>query len=288
MITTLDGTTPLAHNTQMPMIGYGTWQVTDAAQATAGVKEAIAAGYRHIDTAAVYGNEEAVGRGIAEGLAEAGLSRKDLFVTTKLWNDHRGHDAALAGIEESLSRLGLDYVDLYLIHWPANSRQHPQDWRALNASTWSGMEEIYASGRARAIGVSNFTRKHLEALLSDASVAPMVNQIELHPGFGQWDTAECSKANGLAVEAWSPLGSGRVLGDPALGAVAAQIGRTPAQVALRWLLQQDIAILPKSVTPERIRSNAELFDFELSPAQMEAVRAVVDDTEHSDPDQVDF
>lgn len=287
-ITSLSDAKPLASGTAIPGVGYGTWQVTDAAQARAGVAEAIKAGYRHIDTAAIYGNEAAVGDGIRDGLEAAGLDRADLFVTTKLWNDHRGRDAALAGFDESLARLGLDYVDLYLIHWPANSRQHPSDWRALNASTWKGLEEIYASGRAKAIGLSNFMRMHLEALLADASVAPMVNQIELHPGFGQWDAAEASKAAGLVVEAWSPLGSGRALSDPALGEVAAEIGRTPAQVALRWLIQQDIVVLPKSVTPERIRSNTRVFDFELTSAQMDKVATVRDDVDHSDPDQVDF
>lgn len=288
VITSLSDTKSLANGTRIPGVGYGTWQVTDAAQARAGVAQAIAAGYRHIDTAAVYENEEAVGQGIRDGLEANGLTREDLFVTTKLWNDHRGHDAALAGFDESLTRLGLDYVDLFLIHWPANTRQHPEDWRALNASTWKGLEEIYASGRAKAIGVSNFQRKHLEALLADASVAPMVNQIELHPGFGQWDAAAAAQAAGMVVEAWSPLGSGRVLGDPVLGEVAAELGRTPAQVALRWLIEQDIVVLPKSVTPERIRSNTQIFDFSLTPEQAARITAINDGAEHADPDTVDF
>lgn len=287
-ITSLADTKTLTNGIGIPGVGYGTWQVTDAAQARAGVAEAIKAGYRHIDTAAVYGNEEAVGQGIRDGLEATGLERSDIFVTTKLWNDHRGRDAALAGFDESLARLGLDYVDLYLIHWPANTRQHPEDWRTLNASTWKGLEEIYASGRAKAIGVSNFQRKHLEALLADASVAPMVNQIELHPGFGQWDAAEASREAGLVVEAWSPLGSGRALGDPVLGAVAAELGRTPAQVALRWLIEQDIVVLPKSVTPERIRSNTQIFDFSLTAEQAARIAAVDDGGEHPDPDSVDF
>lgn len=288
VITSLSDTKRLANGTGIPGIGYGTWQVTDAAQARAGVAEAITAGYRHIDTAAVYDNEAAVGDGIRDGLEATGVGREDLFVTTKLWNDHRGREAALAGFDESLERLGLDYVDLYLIHWPANTRQHPEDWRELNASTWKGLEEIYASGRAKAIGVSNFQRKHLEALLADAAVAPMVNQIELHPGFGQWDAAAAAKAAGMTVEAWSPLGSGRVLSDPVLGAVANELGRTPAQVALRWLIEQDIVVLPKSVTPERIHSNAQIFDFSLTPEQAARIAAVADGGDHPDPDMVDF
>lgn len=279
--------TTLSTGNTIPVVGYGTWQISDPAQAASGVKAAIDAGYRHIDTAAVYGNEEAVGRGIAQALADSDLTRADLFITTKLWNDHRGYDAAIAGMDESLNKLGLDYVDLYLIHWPANSRQY-STWRDVNASTWSGMEHLHADGKARAIGVSNFMRMHLEALLDDASVAPAVNQIELHPGFGQWDAAQYSREQGLVVEAWSPLGSGRVIDDPALVDVARQVGRTPAQVALRWLMQRDCVVLPKSVTPERIRANIDVFDFALSSEQMQAIEAVRDDTDHNDPDTVTF
>ena len=279
---------PLPGGGSIPIIGYGTWQITDADQAVAGVLAAITAGYRHIDTAAVYRNEEAVGRGIARALERTGLERTDLFVTTKVWNDRRGHDQALAAFEESLGRLGLDYVDLYLVHWPANAAQHPNDWREINASTWSALEELHRDGRARAIGVSNFLPHHLAALIEDARVAPMVNQIELHPGFGQWEAAEASKAAGLIVEAWSPLGSGRVLHDPVLVEVAEQLGRTPAQVALRWLVQQDLVVLPRSVNPERIAANAELFDFELDPGQMSAIAGIRDGADHADPDRVDF
>ncbi|QPL04869.1 MULTISPECIES: aldo/keto reductase [Actinomyces] len=288
MITSLTDTLPLSDGNAIPAIGYGTWQVTDDEQAVSAVKTAITAGYRHIDTAAYYGNEAAVGRAIAEALADNGLAREDLFVTTKLWNTRRGHDEALRAFDESARLLGLDYVDLYLIHWPANSRQHPEDWAEVNASTWSAFEELKAAGRVRSIGVSNFMPRHLQALLAGADEPPVVNQIELHPGFGQWQAAAASREAGLVVEAWSPLGSGTVLSDPVLAAVADETGRTPAQVALRWLLQQDVVVLPKSVTPERIVANAELFNFELSDEQMAAVSAIDDGLEHHDPDQVTF
>ncbi|MCL3777646.1 MULTISPECIES: aldo/keto reductase [unclassified Actinomyces] len=288
MITSLSGTLPLADGNAIPAIGYGTWQVADGERAVAAVKAAIAAGYRHIDTAAAYGNEAAVGRAIAEALEDNGLVREDLFVTTKLWNSRRGHDEALRAFDESARLLGLDHVDLYLIHWPASSRQHPEDWAEVNAATWRAFEELKAEGRARSIGLSNFMPRHLQALLAVAHEQPVVNQLELHPGFGQWQAAEASRQAGLVVEAWSPLGSGAVLGDPALTAVAAEVGRTPAQVALRWLLQQDVVVLPKSVTPERIVANTELFDFELSDEQMAAVAAIDDGAEHHDPDQVTF
>lgn len=288
MISSLTDTLPLSDGHAIPAIGYGTWQVTDGEQAVSAVKTAIAAGYRHIDTAAYYGNEASVGRAIAEAIQDNGLAREDLFVTTKLWNTRRGHDEALRSFDESAGRLGLDYIDLYLIHWPANSRQHPEDWSQINASTWSAFEELKAAGRVRSIGVSNFMPRHLQALLAGADEQPVVNQIELHPGFGQWQAAAASQEAGLVVEAWSPLGSGKVLGDSVLAAVAAETGRTPAQVALRWLVQQGVVVLPRSVTPERIVANAALFDFELSEAQMTAVSAIDDGLEHLDPDQVTF
>ena len=281
MITTLDGTTPLAHNTQMPMIGYGTWQVTDTAQATAGVKEAIAAGYRHIDTAAVYGNEEAVGRGIAEGLAEAGLSRKDLFVTTKLWNDdiraHRGKEA----FQESLDRLGMDYVDLYLIHWPADVWQQ----------AWDDLQEIYASGRAKAIGVSNFQPHHLADLLKNSDVTPAVDQIESSPQFTNQPLVDELSAKGIATEAYSPLGGtgGDLLAIPELAEIGAKYGKSAAQTVIRWHIQRGVVVLPKSTHADRIRQNIDVFDFVLSDDDMAAISAMDTGKRNSaDPDNFDF
>lgn len=304
MITSIADTVRLSNGNEIPGVGYGTWQITDASQATEGVKAAIRDGYRHIDTAAAYGNEEAVGKGIAEALEENGLTRKDLFITTKLWKeDFLGaviedaetstedlpglKEAAVAAFETSLAQLGLDYVDLYLIHWPANAKGY-DNWREINAILWSALEEVYRAGKARAIGVSNFLEHHLQALIEDGDVPPMVNQIEYHLGFAQKAAADYAAANGLVVEAWSPLGSGKVLDNEVLGQVADSLGKTPAQVALRWLLQKDIVVLPKSVTPERIASNAELFDFELDAAQMATLDAIEIDGDHMDPDTIDL
>ncbi|WP_459614439.1 aldo/keto reductase [Bordetella sp. 2513F-2] len=243
----------------MPQLGLGVWQIPND-QAGSVVKEALAAGYRSIDTAAIYGNESGVG----EGLRAAGVARKDLFITTKLWNDKHGYDEAMQAMDDSLRKLGLAYVDLYLIHWPvAGSDRYLDAWRAMVA-----MKE---DGRARSIGVSNFTQANLQRLIDETGVVPAVNQIELHPGFAQPAMRTFHAQHGIATESWSPLGQGGVMRDPAIADIAQRHGKTPAQVALRWHLQNGLIVIPKSATPARIRANIDLFDFELSAEDMAAI-----------------
>ncbi|GAA2686567.1 aldo/keto reductase [Streptomyces aculeolatus] len=253
-------TITLNNGVAMPQLGFGVWQVPDTEAETA-VRTALDAGYRSIDTAAVYGNEEGTGK----ALTGSGVPREELFVTTKLWNSDHGYDAALRAFDESLRRLGLDHVDLYLIHWPAPAKdKYPETWRAL--------EKIYADGRARAIGVSNFQPAHLQRVLDEGSVAPVLNQVELHPDFAQADVRAFHAAHNIATEAWSPLGQGKgLLDDPVLRQLGEKHGRTPAQVALRWHLQLGNVVIPKSVTPSRIRENIDVFGFELDDADMAAV-----------------
>ena len=255
----------LAGGVRIPCVGYGTWQTPNGEVAASSVAAAIEAGYRHIDTAAAYGNETCVG----EGIARSGVPREQLFITSKLWNTERGYEKTLAAFEKTCSDLGTDYLDLYLIHWPA-SRHQFEDWEEINLATWRAMCELHRAGRIRAIGVSNFMPHHLDALMS-AEVAPMVDQIEFHPGCMQAETVDYCREHGILVEAWSPLGCGRVLTNPDLQLVAERYGRSVAQVCLRWCLQHEVLPLPKSVTPSRIRENAEVFDFELSSEDMAAI-----------------
>ncbi|WUT72812.1 aldo/keto reductase [Streptomyces sp. NBC_00670] len=260
----------------MPQLGFGVWQVADD-EAERAVSTALQAGYRSIDTAAIYGNEEGTGRAIAS----AGLPREELFVTTKLWNADQGYDSALRGFDASLKKLGLDYVDLYLIHWPMPDR-------GLFVDTYKAFEKLYEEGRAKAIGVSNFLPEHLTTLLEATSVVPAVNQIELHPHLQQRAAREVHAEQGIATEAWSPLGSGKGLLDvPALVAIAQKHGRTPAQVVLRWHLQLGNIVIPKSVTPSRIKENIEVFDFSLDDEDLGAISALNEDRRiGSDPADV--
>lgn len=247
---------------KIPQLGLGVWQVPDD-QASASVKEALAAGYRSVDTAAIYGNEAGVGA----GLRAAGVARKDLFITTKLWNDRHGYDDAHKAMDESLEKLGLAYVDLYLIHWPvAGSTQFLDAWRA--------MEEMKEDGRARSIGVSNFTRANLEQLMEASKVVPAVNQIELHPGFAQTDLRAFHAKHGIATESWSPLAQGGIAKEKVILDLAQKHGKSPAQITLRWHLQNDLIVIPKSVTPARIRENIDVFDFELSAGDMAAIDGI--------------
>jgi diketogulonate reductase-like aldo/keto reductase len=253
----------LNNGVTMPQLGFGVWQVPDDEAATA-VGTALEAGYRSIDTAALYRNERGTGRAIAA----SGIAREELFVTTKLWNTDQGHENALRAFDASLEKLGLDYVDLYLIHWPTPARGlYPETWRAL--------EKIHADGRARAIGVSNFPVAQLQHLLDEGGVVPVINQIELHPNLAQGELRAFHAAHGIVTEAWSPLGQGRgLLNEPALAAVAAKHGRTPAQVVLRWHLQLGNVVIPKSVTPSRIRENIDVFGFELDGEDLAAIDAL--------------
>jgi diketogulonate reductase-like aldo/keto reductase len=274
----------LSNGVEIPCIGFGTWQTPDGAVAVSSVKTAIAAGYRHIDTAAIYGNEEGVGAGIRQ----SGVPRKELFITTKLWNDDHGYEAALRAFDLSLKRLGLDYLDLYLIHWP-NPVKFRKNWAEANAGTWRAFEELYKAGKVRAIGVSNFRGHHIDALLKTAGLAPQVNQIRLCPGDTQDEAADYCRKRGILLEAYSPLGVGQVFDAPELKALAEKYHRTIAQVCIRWSLQRGYLPLPKSVTPERIRENAGVFDFELSPEDVAAIAGLKGIAGTSaNPDETDF
>lgn len=274
-ITTTIPAITLNNGVRMPQLGFGVFQVSDA-DTTAAVSLALAAGYRSIDTAAIYGNEAGTGRAIAE----SGIDRAELFITSKLWVADLGYDAALAAFEASLDKLGLDYLDLYLIHWPA-----PATDRYLEA--WRAMERLLADGKVRAIGVSNFLPAHLQKVIDLGGTVPAVNQIELHPALQQRDVAAFNAAHGIDTEAWSPLAQGAVLVHPAVADIAAKHGVSPAQAVLRWHLQQERIIIPKSVTPARIRENLDVFGFDLTADEL----AVIDSLERdgrTGPHPADF
>ena len=245
---------------QLPQLGYGVFQVP-ADGVVEPVLAALQAGYRSIDTAAVYGNEEGVGRAIAE----SGLQREDLFVTTKLWNDRQGYDSTLQAFEESLDRLGLEYVDLYLIHWPVPGQDK-------YVETWKAFEKLHADGRAKAIGVSNFQIAHLRRLFEETDVVPALNQIELHPNLQQADLRAFHREHGILTEAWSPIGQGKgLLEDATLTSLAEKYGKSPAQIVLRWHVQLGNVVIPKSATPSRIRENIQVFDFEIAEDDMNVI-----------------
>jgi diketogulonate reductase-like aldo/keto reductase len=247
----------------MPQLGFGVWQIPDG-EATQAVRTALAAGYRSIDTAAIYGNEEGTGKAIAT----SGIARDEIFVTTKLWTGAQGYESTLQAFDASLKKLGLDYVDLYLIHWPAPSRNAYVD-------TYRAFEKIYADGRAKAIGVSNFLPEHLRRLADETSVVPAVNQIELHPQLQQAGSRAFHAERGIITEAWSPLGQGKgLLEVPTVVAIAQKHGKSPAQAVLRWHLQLGNMVIPKSVTPSRIEENIDVFDFELDADDLAALAAL--------------
>ena len=275
----LQDTFKLSNGVEIPCVGFGTFRTPDGEVAVRAVKEAIAAGYRHIDTAAVYGNERSVGAAVRE----SGIDRKDIFITSKLWNSDQGFDSTLHAFDKTMQALGTDYLDLYLIHWPI-PRKHDDDWQQLNRETWRAMEKLYREGRVRAIGVSNFKPRHLDALLEKADIAPMVDQIELHPGMPQDETVEYCRARDILVEAWGPLAQGRLFESVELDVLAAKHRKSVSQIVLRWHLQRGILPLPKSITPSRIVENAQLFDFELSPQEMNFITHIKCESSGLDPD----
>lgn len=256
----------LNNNITIPAIGFGTWQTPDGQTAIDAIKSAVEAGYRHIDAAAIYKNEKSVGKGIHE----CGLERKDLFITSKVWNTERGYESTLKAFEKTISDLQLDYLDLYLIHWPANALQF-SDWKAINAATWSALEHLQKQGKVKSIGVSNFLPHHLEALLETATIKPAVNQIEYHPGFMQNDCVQFCNSHNIQIEGWSPLGRGEVLENETLKEMASAYNKSVAQLCIRWALQNHVLPLPKSVTPQRIKENFEVFDFEITELDMNTI-----------------
>jgi 2,5-diketo-D-gluconate reductase A len=255
-------TLTLNNGVAMPQLGFGVFQVPDD-ETSAAVTAALDAGYRSIDTAAIYGNERGVGRAIAD----SGIARDELFLTSKVWNADQGYDATLRAYDASLALLGTDYLDLYLIHWPTPRNE-------LFVDTWRALEKLYAEGRVRAIGVSNFEPDHLRQVIEAGSIVPAVNQVELHPAFQNREVAAADAAYGIVTEAWSPLAQGAVLGEAAVTTIAARHGKTPAQVILRWHLQQGRVVIPKSVTPARIVENIDVFDFALTDDEMAAIDAL--------------
>ena len=256
-------TITLNDETEIPQLGFGTWKLEDDVCYRA-VRRAIEVGYRHIDTAAVYGNEESVGRGIADAIAAGDVAREDLFVTTKLWNDDQGFDAGLDAFEKSINRLGLEYVDLYLIHWPVASKD-------LYKASFKAMMRLQGVGRIQSIGVSNFYEEVLDDLIADRGVVPAVNQIELHPSFNQQQMRDFNASKGIATESWSPLGRAQDLELPQITEIAQKIDRTPAQVILRWQMQLGCIAIPCSRNMDRIAENFQIFDFELSSEDMELI-----------------
>lgn len=267
----LTDTFKLHNGVEIPCVGFGTWQTKDGETAVNSVVTAIEAGYRHIDTAAAYGNEGSVG----EAIIKSGINRKELFVTSKLWNTERGYDTTLKAFDVTMEKLQLDYLDLYLIHWPANAKNYA-DWKEINGGTWRAMEELYKAGRIRSIGVSNFKSHHLDALLEAAEIVPMVNQIEYHPGQMRKEDSLYCKEHNILVEAYSPLGTGRMLENEQLIEIAGKYGVSAAQLCIRWCLQNGVLPLPKSVTPSRIIENSKVFGFEISDEDMNTINAMPD------------
>ncbi|MEC0240468.1 aldo/keto reductase [Paenibacillus dokdonensis] len=276
----LQSTTKLHNGVDMPWIGLGVFKVEEGSELVEAIKAAIKHGYRSIDTAAAYANESGVGQGIHEALAENGLSRKDLFITSKVWNSDQGYEETLTALDTSLSKLGLDYLDLYLIHWPVAGKYK---------DTWRAMEKLYKDGRVKAIGVSNFQVHHLEDLLQDAEIKPMINQVEFHPYLTQKELLSFTRKHGIQLEAWSPLMQGELLNQPVLQEIAGKHGKSVAQVILRWDLQNGVITIPKSIKEHRIIENASLFDFELTSTEMEQMDALNQDHRVGpDPDNFDF
>ena len=274
----------LSNGVEIPCIGFGTWQTPDGDVCVSSVLSAIEAGYRHIDTAQGYGNEESVGLAVKK----SGIDRKDLFITSKLTNREHGYERTLAAFEETMKKLDMDYLDLYLIHWP-NPIAFRDHWQEANAGTWKAFEELYKAGRIRAIGISNFRPHHIEELMKTATVAPMVNQIRLCPGETQDEVVDYCRSHNIQLEAYSPLGVGKIFEVPEMKALAEKYGKSIAQICIRWSLQRGYLPLPKSVTPSRIKENTQVFDFELEAADVQLIADLKGCVGYSsDPDTTTF
>lgn len=280
MMQKLQDTTTLHNGVKMPWLGLGVFKVEEGPELVNAVKSAIKNGYRSIDTASIYGNEEGVGVGIHAGLKENDLRREDLFVTSKVWNADLGYDSTIAAYETSLKKLGLDYLDLYLIHWPVESK-FIEAWRAL--------ETLYKEGKVRAIGVSNFQVHHLKELMKQAEILPMINQVEYHPRLTQNEVQVFCQENGIQLEAWSPLMQGQLLDNPILQEIATKYNKSVAQIIIRWDLQNGVVTIPKSTKEHRIIENASVFDFELQKEDMELINDLNQNHRVGpDPDNFDF
>ncbi|WP_163537185.1 aldo/keto reductase [Gracilibacillus sp. YIM 98692] len=272
----LTSTLKLNNGKEIPAIGLGVYKVEAGDEVYQSVKSALEVGYRHIDTASLYGNEEGVGQAIKD----SGIPREEIFVTTKVWNDEQGYEETKAAFQRSLDRLQMDYVDLYLVHWPV-----PGKFK----ETYKALEEIYREGKAKSIGVSNFMPHHLEELMKDAEVTPVVNQIELHPQLQQDETREYCKKHGILIEAWAPLGKARYFDHPVLQELSSKHGKTPAQIIVRWQYQSEIITIPKSVHKKRQEENVDIFDFDLSSDDMEKMASMnIEKRIGKHPDEFDY
>ncbi|MEI2468785.1 aldo/keto reductase [Peribacillus frigoritolerans] len=276
MISNIGETITLHNGVKMPQLGFGVFKVKNGNETVESVKKAVEVGYRAIDTAAIYENEEGVGQAIRE----CGVPREELFITSKVWNTEQGYDTTLKAFEDSLKRLGLEYLDLYLIHWPGKDKY---------LETWRALEKLYKDGKVKSIGVSNFHIHHLENLLANSEVKPVVNQIELHPLLTQVEIRDYCAKHEIKVESWSPLGRGNLLEEPTINHIAKKHGKSPAQVLIRWHLQHDLVVIPKSITPFRIKENAQVFDFSLSLNEMNQIDALNKNERFgSNPDELLF
>ncbi|CCQ94894.1 glyoxal/methylglyoxal reductase [[Clostridium] ultunense Esp] len=268
--------TILNNGVKMPWLGLGVYKAREGDEVVGAVKSALETGYRSIDTAAFYENERGVGRGIKE----SGVPREEIFVTTKVWNSQQGYESTLQAFEESRRKLGLEYIDLYLIHWPVKGKYK---------ETWKALEKLYKDGWVRAIGVSNFQIHHLQDVLEDCEVKPAVNQVEYHPYLTQKELHTFCRENGIQLEAWSPLARGQILDHPTIVELERKYNKTPAQIVLRWDLQHEVVTIPKSVNPQRIKENADIFDFQLSAEDMERLDGMnINRRIGPDPDHFDF
>jgi diketogulonate reductase-like aldo/keto reductase len=272
----------LSNGVEVPCIGFGTWQIPQGETCVNAVLEALKAGYRHIDTASVYENEESV----ADAIIRSGINRSELFITSKLWNSDRGYDKVLKAFDNSMKKLKLDYLDLYLIHWPA---VRGSNWKEINANTWSAFETLYREKRIRSIGVSNFKKYRIKSLMQVCEIMPHINQLEFHPGFMQSTTVAFCKKTDIVVEAWGPLAGGKILDNPELKSIAEKYNKSVAQLCIKWCLQHNVLPLPKSSNKDRMVENANVFDFSISSSDMEFIdKLPYIGGSNIDADKIDF